>query len=142
VSRVVARHDGEADAAYVVLGPADAVAATVRIDDAAGTWIGALDLDAHGRVLGLEMLSVAAVWWGPPPAAGYRLERGAGTARLVVAPAGSPDRTVLLADHEDAPVAAVELDARDRVLAVTVLDAAHRLPADAGGTGTGPAVRS
>jgi uncharacterized protein YuzE len=56
--RLVLRRDPEADAAYLALtdiGPGDAVE-TVRVYDHAGAWIGAVDLDADGCVLGIEFL--------------------------------------------------------------------------------------
>ena len=58
--RLTVRRDREADAAYLALtdiGPGEAVE-TIPLHDKAGNLFGAVDLDAEGRVLGVEFLNI------------------------------------------------------------------------------------
>ena len=66
--RLVIKRDPDANAAYLKLtdtAPGDAVE-TVRVYDHAGDWIGAVDLDADGCVLGIEFLDAARRLPRPP----------------------------------------------------------------------------
>ena len=67
---LVIKRDPTVEAAYLSLtetGPGEAVE-TIRIHDRAGDLVGAVDLDAHGCVLGIEFLDT-----------GRRLPRAADT---------------------------------------------------------------
>ena len=59
--RLTVRRDPEANAAYLALtdiGPGESVE-TIPVHDRTGDLVGLVDLDAQGRVLGIEFLNVA-----------------------------------------------------------------------------------
>ena len=58
--RLTVRRDPEANAAYLALtdiGPGESVE-TIPVHDRTGDLVGLVDLDAQGRVLGVEFLNI------------------------------------------------------------------------------------
>ncbi len=70
LGRLVTKRDPTADTAYLALtgvGPGEAVE-TIPVHDRTGDLVGAVDLDADGRVLGIEFLNVSHRLPRPPDA--------------------------------------------------------------------------